>query len=88
MGHGGGGQHGALPTDCLQRPLLRRMAEAILPLRRTVNPVFCALSASAAARAAPWAGGRGGGILPREAPAGSGRLRTRLPCHTLPGAAR
>jgi len=52
------------------------------------TPVLCALSQSAATRAAPWAGSRVYGILPREAPARSGRLRPRLPCHTRPGAAR
>jgi hypothetical protein len=57
-------------------------------VRQQYPPVLCALSGAAAARAAPWAGGRVCGILPREASAGSGRLRTRLPCHTLPGAAR
>ena len=66
---------------------LKRTPRTLQEVDQQYPPVCCALS-GAAARAAPWAGGRVCGILPREAPAGSGRLRTRLPGHTLPGAAR
>src|SRR5712691_12272606 len=75
------------PSDPAQARMIRLVLscgeEAV-----AITPVFCALSGSAAARAAPWAGGRVCGILPREATAGSRRLRTRLPCHTPPGASR
>src|SRR5262249_42555605 len=44
--------------------------------RVRLSPVFCVLSGSAAARAAPWAGGRVCGILPREMTTGG-----RVPPH-------
>jgi hypothetical protein len=99
-----GGTHSAFPAPphstvcCGSVPCYRRLAcvrgqwTGHLPSHhsRTAvrnRPFFCALSALAA-HAEPWAGDRVCGILPREAPAGSGRFRTQLPCRTTPGAAR
>src|SRR5215475_14999434 len=71
----GEAKRGSVPGHAPNKSESRRTLGILRPSAMDQKiPVFCALYGSVAARAAPWAGGRVCGILPREATARGGRL--------------